>query len=100
MPTVKELKKYCKDNNIPVMKFWNKDTIIFEIFNKTGISIELTPDELRRKESRDKLEFLRQISHETSYFTREEWIDIYGKDDLEHLENNYGKYLNFSYTPQ
>lgn len=45
------------------MKFWNKDMIIFEIFNKTGISIELTPDELRRKESRDKIEFLK---HPTS----------------------------------
>jgi hypothetical protein len=93
MVTIKELKEICKKNNVKLLPHWNKEQIIFELYIKTGIRLEKTEEE-ERKDEKDYIKFL---SHDTQYFSRDEYIELHGLKYVEEIEDKYKIYLNFNY---
>lgn len=95
MPTVKELKQLCKEKNIELYPHWNKEQIISEIFDKTGILIKKTDEEIKKEKKKNENHFIRCLVHDVAYLTRKEFIEIHGKDYVEDIEKHYGKFLRY-----
>jgi hypothetical protein len=100
MPTVKELKKYCKENNIQLLPHWNKKMIEFEIYLRTGKKFEKTEDEIKKEEKKDENNFIRCLTHDLEYLTREEFIEMEGIEYVEEIEKKYGKYIRYNISSE
>ena len=99
MVTIKELKEICKKNNVKLLPHWKKDDIIFQLYLETGIKIEKREDEIKKDERKAEREFIKFLSHDTQYFSRKDYIELYGLEYVEEIEQKYKKYLNFNYYP-
>jgi len=64
---------------------------------QTGMIVRLyeEEEEVKKDESKQLQKFLRELEHDTAYFTRDEWIEINGIEDMFYLENHYKTHLHF-----
>jgi len=97
MPSVRQLRYLCEEWDIPLQSFWTKQQIIIEIQRQTGMIVQLYQEEteVKKDESKQLQKFLRELQHDTAYFTRDEWIEINGIEDVLHLEKHYKHHLRF-----